>query len=146
MARKLKSFLKPDYIPFWIVVGLIGGLFLYFFNQYKEGFEDNDCSVHEIDTRYASSEKTLVMFYADWCVHCKKLEPVWIEATEKSNGKMIRRNVGVRTKDKEKEAENNILMEKYNIDGFPTLFVFQNGKAVPYEGPRTVEAFLEKLQ
>jgi thiol-disulfide isomerase/thioredoxin len=146
MVRNFKFFIKNDYIPIWIFLGLIGGLFLYFLNPYKEGFQDSDCSVDEIETRYTSSEKTLVMFYADWCGHCKKLQPQWIEATEKSNGKMIRRNIGERTKDKKREAENKILAEKYDVDGYPTILVFQNGNAVPYEGPRTVEAFLENLQ
>ena len=37
--------------------------------------------------------------------------------------------------------EEKGIMSKYNIDGYPTIIVFDNGVASPYEGKRTKEAF-----
>ena len=82
------------------------------------------------------------MFYADWCGHCKTLKPVWKEAAEKANKdkkKMIMIDVGGKT------ADQQALIDKYQIDGFPTIMVFQNGKPEPYSGKRDVDAFLKAL-
>jgi thiol-disulfide isomerase/thioredoxin len=148
MNRRIKAsfkpLLKPNYLPVTLVLLFILLLVVYFFmKDRKEGFE---CKVDELNTRMASSEKTLVLFYADWCGHCKNLEPVWDECTKKSKGRMVKRNVGAKDVDKKTEAENQALMDKYQINGFPTILVFQNGTATPYKGERTVEAFLDSLE
>jgi thiol-disulfide isomerase/thioredoxin len=146
MFRKIKPFLKPDYAPAGAILLIILILLFYFYlNDAKEGFE-NDCGISELKAKEESKEKTLVLLYADWCGHCKDLDPVWAKASSKSNGRMIQRNVGAKDPPPEKEAENKAIMDKYGVEGFPTIILLQNGKAVPYEGPRTVEAFLEKLK
>jgi len=143
MARKFNRFLKPDYLPMGLVLLVIVLLLVYFFTQSKEGMESG---TDVLIAHQASTEKTLVLFYADWCGHCQRLEPIWEEASKMSKGRMIQRDVGSKEAKGETAAENQALMDKYKIDGFPTILVFQNGKSVPYEGPRTVEAFLEKLK
>ena len=42
------------------------------------------------------------------------------------------------------EKEKDI-MEKYKIDGYPTIILFKNGKPSPYEGSRNKDAFIEAL-
>jgi len=114
-------------------------LIAYVYLKPKEGFE---CKPSEIDTYVQSSEPTMVLFYADWCGHCTKLKPIWEEASTQANtdtNRMIKIDVGG------KEPENKDLMKKYQIDGFPTILVFQNGTPVPYKGDRTVDSFLQTL-
>ena len=41
--------------------------------------------------------------------------------------------------------EEKEIMSKFNIDGYPTIIVFDNGVASPYEGKRTKEAFKSAL-
>jgi len=136
----IKPFLKPDYLPSGIAILLIIFLLAYFITQYKEGFDGEDSSPAEIEKRVASPEKTLVLFYADWCGHCKTLKPIWKEAKDKSNGKMIQIDVGA------KDGSMTHVLDKYDIEGFPTILVFQNGKSVPYNGSRTTaEAFLSQI-
>jgi len=143
MFFTMKTLLNPKSITTSLVILLIVGLLIYFhIQESKEGFE---CKADELEKRLASPEKTLVLFYADWCGHCQKIEPVWDECTEKSKSRMVKRNVGAKDTDEKTAAENEKLMEKHGITGFPTILVFQNGKAVPYEGSRTVEAFLAQL-
>lgn len=141
MIRKLNKVFKKYALPLMFVL-LIALLGCFYLNK-KEGFESG---ADEIETRLMSPEKSLVLFYADWCGHCKKLDPIWDECSKKSNGRMLKRNVGAKNVDKKTEEENKALMDKHDINGFPTILVFQNGKAVPYEGSRTLDAFLEQLK
>ena len=136
----LKKISDPSYLPILFVSLLIVLLLSYFYvNHTKEGFE---CKPNELDQYIKSSEPTMVLFHADWCGHCTKLKPHWNEAAEKANvetTRMVKIDVGG------KDPEQKALMEKYEVDGFPTILVFQNGTATPYQGSRTTDAFLKTL-
>jgi len=136
MFLKMKK-LKLSYIHLLLLLVIAFLVYLYF--QSKEGFQ---CKPSELDTYIQSSEPTMVLFYADWCGHCTKLKPTWEEASKQANvdtTRMIKMDVGGKT------PEQKELMTKYQIDGFPTILVFQNGTPVPYQGDRTVDAFLQTL-
>ena len=144
MFRKLKT-VKPEYL----LIGLVlFAVILYFFYSCKEGFEsESECTLAQLEAREKSPEKTLVLLYADWCGYCKKVHPDWMKAAKESNGKMLQRNVGNNEPaTKEEHDENDAIMEKYKVNAFPTILVFQNGKAVPYNGKNTVEDFLEEVK
>jgi thiol:disulfide interchange protein len=138
--RSLKDFSNSRNLPIAIVMLLIVLILSYFYvKNTKEGFQ---CKPNELDQYIKSEEPTLVLFYADWCGHCTKLKPHWHEATKKANAettRMIQIDVGG------KDPEQKALMEKYEVDGFPTILVFQNGTATPYQGSRTTDAFLKSL-
>jgi thiol-disulfide isomerase/thioredoxin len=82
-----------------------------------------------------AKKRTTVIFYADWCGHCKSTKPIYAGATTK-----CRHNdfiIGaVDCSDKEKMGENlSKAMEKY-AQGFPTIVQFDKGKVVSYSGAR----------
>ena len=137
--NKIKSILKPNNLPrLGLMLVILAILYFVYVNYLKEGFESNS---KDLDAQIKDGKK-VVLFYADWCGHCKTLKPVWDEVAkgvnEKEKGRMIKVNCGEGTKhDKE-------IMEKYSIDGYPTIIVFEDGKPTPYEGKRTKEG-LESL-
>ena len=136
----LKKVFTPANLPVLLVMLLIVLMLLYLYDKYsKEGFQ---CKPNELDQYIHAEEPTMVLFYAEWCGHCTKLKPSWEEASKKANAdstRMIKIDVGGKT------PEQKALMEKYEVDGFPTIIVFQNGTPVPYEGTRTTDAFLKTL-
>ena len=137
--KTLKNILKPNNLPrLALMLAVLLALYYVYVNYLKEGFE---LQPSKFETEVADGKK-LVLFYADWCGHCKKLKPEWDdtakEVNEKDN-KMLKMNCGGGT---EEEKE---IMSKYNIDGYPTIIVFDNGVASPYEGKRTKEAFKSAL-
>ena len=141
IVNNLKSYIKPKNLPKVAILFVILIVLYYFYTtQLKEGFEVKHDKLEE----YISPDKTsLVLFYADWCGHCKKLKPTWKECSEKAKKdglNMVQINVGEGT-DKDKE-----LCEKYEIDGYPTIILFKNGKATPYNGPRTEDGFINALK
>jgi thioredoxin domain-containing protein 5 len=73
----------------------------------------------------------LVKFYAPWCGHCKRLAPTWDELATNAKGSF---NV----------AKVDCTVETgscTDIRGYPTIKLFHNGQVIPYNGPRTIDAF-----
>jgi len=103
----------------------------------NEGFTDDEL------TEKVKEGKKLVIFYADWCGYCKKIKPMWDKAaserTTMGKSDMIKVNVG------DKTPEQNKLMKKYNINGFPTIVKFEDGKVTGVMSGRTKEDFLSFL-
>ena len=146
MTKFLNPWFKKDHLPKLIGVIVVLFVLFYAYNHFlKEGFE---CSPSEVDSHIQTEDKTLVLFYADWCGHCKTIKPVWKKAAEKANTnnkRMVMIDVGGDSPEKPKTPEQQALIDKYQIDGFPTILVFQNGRPQPYNGKRGADDFLNAL-
>ncbi|XP_072390069.1 thioredoxin domain-containing protein 5 homolog [Diabrotica undecimpunctata] len=83
-----------------------------------------------------------VKFYAPWCGHCKRLSPVWDSLREKL---VSRPEVKVLKVDCTLEV-NKQLCNDEEIEGFPSLNLYQNGeKIASYSGSRSLEDLQEFL-
>ncbi|KOC68190.1 Protein disulfide-isomerase A3 [Habropoda laboriosa] len=78
-------------------------------------------------------ENTLVMFYAPWCGHCKRLKPEYAKAAELLLGNDPQITLAkVDCTESGKDTCN-----KYSVSGYPTLKIFSRADFVSdYNGPR----------
>lgn len=97
-----------------------------------------ELTTDQFDVQIKQKENTLVMFYAPWCGHCKRLKPDYEEAAKvlhatKDNVKLAR--VDCTTQEK--------LCTQYGVGGYPTLKFFKNGElAGDFSGSRDKDGII----
>ena len=85
--KQLKSLFTPKNLPRLIILVIILGALFYVYDKFlKEGFETQS---GDLDEQVKSGTK-LVLFYADWCGHCKKIKPVWDETAKEVNADEVK--------------------------------------------------------
>ncbi|PNF35559.1 Protein disulfide-isomerase A3 [Cryptotermes secundus] len=102
-----------------------------------------ELSDDDFSARISEHETVLVMFYAPWCGHCKKLKPEYAKAAE-----LIKYNeppvllAKVDCTEAGKETCN-----KFGVTGYPTLKIFRNGEfSQEYNGPREAAGIVKYLK
>jgi thiol-disulfide isomerase/thioredoxin len=89
----------------------------------------------------------LLFFYADWCPHCKTAKPAWAEIVSKYENKTINGYKVVFTEINCTTETDEIgqIMNKYKIEGFPTLKLLKDGQIIEYDAKPTKETLDEFL-
>ena len=88
-----------------------------------------------MDQAFSLQKRLLVEIYAPRCEHCEKFAPVY----EKAALRLLSLTPPIRIA-KINGIENESLLTKYEIKGFPTLLYFINGEPSPYTGDRTEDS------
>jgi thiol-disulfide isomerase/thioredoxin len=90
-----------------------------------------------------NGKKGLLLIYAPWCGFCQMLTPEWKKFYQKNKEKYIIKALNVENKN----AGNKRIVEKLNIQGFPTIkFIHTNGKiGENYSNERNIENFEKYL-
>ena len=80
----------------------------------------------------------MLLFYAPWCGHCKNM----VNQISQLGEQLYDENFIIATFNCEKQKD---IPNKYNIEGFPTIYLSVAGKTELYTGERTIPGFLEHL-
>jgi thiol-disulfide isomerase/thioredoxin len=97
---------------------------------------------------YDSSEgfeggKEVIIWKAEWCGHCKDAKPAFDDLlaaspiTLKDGSKAT-----VRVFDADADKAE---VAKYNVKGYPSIFIMKGGNQIEYPGPRTKEGVIDFL-
>ena len=95
------------------------------------------------DTR----EAELMFFYTDWCPHCKTAKPDWAEVKAEFENKTINGDhiifteVNCTTESDEVEK----LMNKYKIEGYPTIKLLKDGQVIEYDAKPSKDTIIQFL-
>ncbi|XP_066591998.1 protein disulfide-isomerase A3 [Prorops nasuta] len=105
-------------------------LFLVVWAEEKDVLElTDDTFSHELERH----ENTLVMFYAPWCGHCKRLKPEYAKAAEM----LIGNDPPITLAKVDCTEAGKETCSKYSVNGYPTLKIFSKSDLVnEYNGPR----------
>lgn len=64
----------------------------------------------------------LVEFYASWCPHCQRMQPVLEQFSKEIGDRLIITNLDIDA------SENSSLVERYQVQIVPTILLFQDGE------------------
>jgi thiol-disulfide isomerase/thioredoxin len=81
----------------------------------------------------SKTERTIEVFVADWCPHCRKIKGELLKLINDSNGYTVK----VYT---EGTPEAKTMEEKRDVKSFPTIIFTHGGKIHTYTGPRFFES------
>jgi len=99
-----------------------------------------ELNADNFDTVVSANPVLFVEFYAPWCGHCKHLAPEYEKAATELKGRVPLAKVDADS------ATNKPLASRFEIQGFPTLKLFRNGKPTDYQGERSAEAIVSFLK
>ena len=99
-----------------------------------------------------NSNKTaqMMLFYVDWCPHCKTAKPEWENLKSEYEGKQINGYTVTFTEYNctAETAENDALLNKYKIEGYPTIKLLKGSQVIEYDAKptkSTMEQFLHTV-
>jgi len=94
-----------------------------------------------IRLRRKEKKGLLVMFYAPWCGHCKRLKPEFSGAASEVKGRATLAGLDC------DRPENAAARDEFNITGYPTLIYFESGqRKFDYGGKYTKSGIVDWLQ
>ena len=104
-----------------------------FFNSSPK-LEDSTCNIHNINEAEENVVE-VINVYANWCGWSKRLLPEWDKVEKHFRGN---NNISIR---KIEENEDPELIQKLQIQGFPSIFKLQNSEIseFPHNEKRTAE-------
>jgi len=140
----------------WTIVGVIAliglALILYFFVFKPMSTTQVNYSANNEHDTYSSQNSNskdaeIMFFYVDWCPHCKTAKPAWNDVKSEYENKTINGYKVIFTEINctEETAEVESLMNKYNIEGFPTIKLLKDGQVIEYDAKPTKETLTQFL-
>jgi thiol-disulfide isomerase/thioredoxin len=96
--------------------------------QFVQKNSNKDDTFNE-PTKEVNTNKKIVLYHADWCGHCKNFLPVWKQ--------FVNQHPEINTEDI--ECSNN-KTKCANIEGYPTVILFNGDQQIQFNGERTIDA------
>lgn len=103
--------------------------------KYKPNHEPNE------NTQPNGKVVEVLFFYANWCPHCKTAKPAWNDIKNQYENKIINGYTVIFTEIdcSTENAESEKMMNKYNVEGFPTIKLIKDGKVIDFDAKPTQE-------
>jgi len=122
-----------------IILFLIIAIFYYFYYvapKFKTKYQHNREGGSDSGSINGNSKTAeLLLFYAEWCPHCKTAKPIWDDLKSEYQNKTINGYKVIFTEINctTESAEVEEMMNKYNVEGFPTIKLLKDGQIIEYD-------------
>ena len=145
MLEQLKnmSYTTIGIIAFSLVLIIVA--IYYYFSSKNKSYNDNREKAVTSEGNGKTAE--LMLFSANWCPHCKTAKPVWTELSTDYEDKMINgyRIIFTNVDCSEESGEVEKLMDKYKVEGFPTIKLIKDGQVYDFDAKPTRPALEQFL-
>lgn len=125
-----------------ILVGIVicGLYYYYYLHNNQEGYRPNN--EHVSGSGASTKTAEVMLFYADWCPHCKTAKPEWEQVKAKYNGKVINGYTVTFIEyncSNNESAEINEITDKFSVTGYPTIKMVKDDEIISYEANPTAD-------
>lgn len=131
-----------------LVIGIafIIGISYFVYNQFKT---KTVYSVENDEEGMVDSKKNanLMLFYTDWCPHCRTAKPEWESLKSEYDGKVVNGYTLVMSEydGESKTPEVQELLDKYNVEGWPTIKLVKDNQVIDYDAKPTKSTMIQFL-
>jgi thiol-disulfide isomerase/thioredoxin len=129
-----------------IFFAVVAGVYYYYYiaPQIDAKYKPNS---ERVSAGSSSNTAELLFFFADWCPHCKTAKPIWDDLkseyeTKTINGYQI---IFTEVNCSEESAEVEKMMNKYNVEGYPTIKLLKDGQIIEYDAKPSKETLTQFL-
>ena len=112
---------------------------------FSTGYKENGSS-----NPNTNKEAELILFYVDWCPHCKTAKPEWDQVKAEYEGKTVNgyKIIFTEINCTNETAEIENIIKTYKIEGYPTIKLIKDGQIIEYDAKptkATMEQFLNTV-
>lgn len=150
MISGVRSMMTRTNIMIAVFVIILIGVGIYYYRTYyanqSSAFSDN--SVQRTDTGESAGDAEIILFHVDWCPHCKTAKPEWdkvrdaYEETDINGYDVVFTEVNCT----EESPEVQSMIEKYNIEGYPTIKLIKGDQVIDFEAKPTESTITQFLK
>ena len=126
---------------------IIAGVYYYYYilPGMQSKYKPNNEKVINDDGSGNTAE--LLFFYANWCPHCKTAKPIWNELKSEYENKTINgyKITFTEIDCSEETTEVDKMMNKYNVEGYPTIKLLKGDQVIEYDAKPSKETLVQFL-
>jgi thiol-disulfide isomerase/thioredoxin len=90
-------------------------------------------------TSSSQNQAELMLFYVDWCPHCKTAKPEWENVKSEYENRTINgykvQFVEINCTEENPQVEK--MINTYNIEGYPTIKLLKDGQVIDFDAKPT---------
>jgi thiol-disulfide isomerase/thioredoxin len=129
-----------------LVVAVLSWAGYTYYNYLKSVSKEVYESVND-DLQTADRQAEILFFHTTWCPHCKSAKPEWDELRSAHDHSTINGYKVTFTEIDctEETPEVEEMIQKYKVEGYPTIKLIKDGQVIEYDAKPTKETMLEFL-
>jgi len=136
------------YVIFAVILIIIGySIYIYYIKPSLKKNNMNTAEVYNESSTGNTNQAELMLFYVDWCPHCKTALPEWEKVKSQYNGKIINGYTVTFTEVNCTTETQQIqqLVDQYKIEGYPTIKLVKGNQVVDFDAKPTQQSLTQFL-
>jgi thiol-disulfide isomerase/thioredoxin len=149
LLSSIRSKISLNAILLLVFVLVLIGLSIYYYYTYIAPKLSTKYSANSQPNynNTSSGQPELILFYVDWCPHCKTAKPEWDKVKQEYTGQSINGSPilfkEVNCTDETSEVQQ--MIAQYKIEGYPTIKLLKDGKVIEFDSKPTQDSLKQFL-